>query len=108
MTDKLPPALVRDSWTTADYVESVSAPDSNDMFTLAYQWQDKPHRHVWDLCDSLDKKQAEIDSLRSDLARALEGLKEIANGHTCGFYSRNLVCQGCKAMDIIKKLEGRV
>jgi hypothetical protein len=29
--------------------------DSSDMFSLAYQWQDKPHRHVFDLCDWIDE-----------------------------------------------------
>lgn len=28
---------------TAAYRESLSAPDTNDMFSLAYQWQDKNH-----------------------------------------------------------------
>ena len=43
-----------DGWTTQDYRDSVSADDTDDMFTLAYQWQDKKHRHVWDLCEWID------------------------------------------------------
>ena len=37
-----------------DFKESISAAESNNMFTLAYQWQDKPHRHVSDLCKILE------------------------------------------------------
>jgi hypothetical protein len=31
------------------YWKSMSARDTDDMFSLAYQWQDKPHRHVYNL-----------------------------------------------------------
>jgi hypothetical protein len=42
---------------TQAFRESVSAEDADDMFTLAYQWQDKPHRHVIDLCEYVDLLQ---------------------------------------------------
>jgi hypothetical protein len=41
--------------TTKDYRDSLWAEESDNMFTLAYQWQDKPHRHVFDLCDWIDE-----------------------------------------------------
>lgn len=31
------------------YWKSVSARPTDEFFTLAYQWQDKPHRHVYAL-----------------------------------------------------------
>lgn len=55
-------------YTTKDYIESMSAPDTDQMFTLAYQWQDKPHRHVYDLCKHIDKLNSRI----SILDKALE------------------------------------
>jgi len=50
--------------TTEDYMNSVYAGDSRNMFDLSYQWQDKPHRHVSDLCDWVNALQDEIKELR--------------------------------------------
>ena len=52
-----------EGFSTDDYRESVSAPDTDAMFTLAYQWQDKKHRHVFDLCEWIDTLLAKIDRL---------------------------------------------
>jgi len=42
-------------WTTDDYRKSVSEfPPSENMFSLSYQWKDKAHRHVFDLCNWID------------------------------------------------------
>jgi hypothetical protein len=64
-------ALLRQ--TARVYRESLAAPDTDDMFSLAYQWQDKKHRHVWDLCkeleqaaDRIEKLEALIEKLRDD------------------------------------------
>jgi len=46
--------------STHDYRDSISAPDSDDMFTLAYQWQDKRHRHVFDLCNRIDRAAIKV------------------------------------------------
>ena len=46
------------------YRNSVSARNSNNMFTVAYQWQDKPHRHVYSLCARLEAAADEIDRLK--------------------------------------------
>lgn len=45
------------------YVDSIGEPDTNDMFTLAYQWQDKKHRHVYDLCTRLTWAADAIEKL---------------------------------------------
>ena len=100
-------ARLSDQWTTDEYRNSVSLPDSDDMFSPEYQWQDKPHRHVFDLCDMVDNARArkawclechEFQSaymrvindnmgLKKDLSdetarntRLIEALKEIAKG----------------------------
>ena len=49
------------------YRQSLAAPTSHDMFTLAYQWQDKKHRHVWDLCDRLETAASRIEKLEAAL-----------------------------------------
>jgi hypothetical protein len=47
--------------STQDYRESISAPDNDNMFTLAYQWHDKKHRHIFDLCNRIEAALKEID-----------------------------------------------
>ena len=54
------------------YRQSLAAPTSHDMFTLAYQWQDKKHRHVWDLCDRLETAADRIEKLEAALDDALQ------------------------------------
>ena len=48
--------------TTKDYTDSVSVDPEEEtaFFSLAYQWQDKKHRHVFDLCDWINKLQDEL------------------------------------------------
>ena len=58
------------------YRQSLAAPTSHDMFTLAYQWQDKKHRHVWDLC-----KKVEIAANRIETLEA--ALRELSDGWEC-------------------------
>lgn len=53
---------------TAAYRESLSAPDTNDMFSLAYQWQDKNHRHVTDLCLVIEEVAKTIEALEAEVA----------------------------------------
>ena len=58
--------LVKRLRTDAEaYRQSLAAPDTNDMFTLAYQWQDKKHRHVWDLCNRLETAADRIEKLEA-------------------------------------------
>ena len=50
--------------TTDDYHQSVyGGGKSNNIFTLEYQWKDKPHRHVGDLCEWIKELQKEIEIL---------------------------------------------
>ena len=60
--------------TTQEYRESLSAPDTDDMFTLAYQWQDKPHRHVFDLCNWVDRLERKL-AIYEKALRSIEELK---------------------------------
>jgi translation initiation factor 2 beta subunit (eIF-2beta)/eIF-5 len=49
------------------YRQSLASPDTNDMFSLAYQWQDKKHRHVYDLCRKLETAADRIEQLETVL-----------------------------------------
>tara|TARA_R110002126_G_scaffold64931_2_gene165960 strand:+ start:968 stop:1249 length:282 start_codon:yes stop_codon:yes gene_type:complete len=51
------------------YRQSLASPDTDDMFSLAYQWQDKKHRHVYDLCGKLETAADRIERLEAALAR---------------------------------------
>lgn len=42
---------------------SVDPSESYPFFSLEYQWQDKPHRHVRDLCNMIDELKARLESL---------------------------------------------
>ena len=33
---------------------------TDEMFSAAYQWQDKPHRHVFDLCAWVDRLETDV------------------------------------------------
>jgi len=62
--------------TVDDYHKSVfSGEKSNNMFTLEYQWEDKPHRHVGDLCKWIKKLQKEIEILSEILKEAADSVK---------------------------------
>ena len=53
--------------TTDDYNQSVyGGGKSNNIFTLEYQWKDKPHRHVGDLCEWIKELQKEIEILSNN------------------------------------------
>ena len=49
------------------YKESLGDYSNKHMFSLGYQWQDKPHRHVYDLCNYLVEAQQTIDNLKKQL-----------------------------------------
>jgi hypothetical protein len=49
------------------YRQSLASPDTDDMFSLAYQWQDKKHRHVYDLCRKLETAADRIEKLEAAL-----------------------------------------
>jgi len=59
--------LIKGAFTTSDYRASLFPPnqDDGDLFTLPYQWRDKPHLHVRDLCEHIDKLEAELERLRA-------------------------------------------
>jgi len=77
MTDDLAKRLRTDA---ESYRQSIAAPTSHDMFTLAYQWQDKKHRHVWDLCSRLETAADRIEKLEA----ALLGIKIYGNDTMSG------------------------
>ncbi len=44
----------------------------------AYDWQDKPHRLVFDACREIETQAREVDALRSEVARLREALERAA------------------------------
>ena len=67
----------------AAYHKSVydADPDKVDvMFTLDYQWTDKPHRHVGDLCRKLTEAADRIEALEAERDRLREALRKILEG----------------------------
>jgi uncharacterized membrane protein len=43
---------------TIDYREAVSGTSENDL--LNFNWQDKPHRLVYDLCSEVERLQKQL------------------------------------------------
>ena len=83
--------LVKRLRTDAEaYRQSLAAPTSHDMFTLAYQWQDKKHRHVWDLCSRLETAADRIEKLEA-------ALREIASIDS--YYVSDIVDFARKALE---------
>ena len=76
MTDNYA-ALLRQ--TTKIYRESLAAPDTDDMCSLAYQWQDKKHRHVFDLCKELEGAADRIEKLEAENKKFKCGLWSVIN-----------------------------
>jgi hypothetical protein len=46
------------------YRDSLADYDNPDMFSLGYQWADKKHRHVYDLCKLLEDAAADLAAER--------------------------------------------
>jgi hypothetical protein len=82
--------------TTQDYADStyVDPAEETAFLSLAYQWQDKPHRHVHDLCEWVDKLQDENKDFR-ELVRLLT-IQEMSDSGRI-FYPNGFT--SCRAMD---------
>ena len=111
MTDNYA-ALLRQ--TAKAYRESLAAPDTDDMFTLAYQWQDKKHRHVWDLCKELERAADRIEKLEAALRECADqhvaiwsmAVREQKQGEIINPYSLSLIAS--TANEVARKaLEGK-
>lgn len=61
---------------TQEYRDAVAYKGDAPIFTVAYDWQDKPHRLVYDLCD-------EVDALRAQVAMLTAILRDIADCEDC-------------------------
>ena len=89
MTDNYA-ALLRQ--TTKIYRESLAAPNTDDMWSLAYQWQDKKHRHVFDLCKELEGAADRIEKLEA-------ALRELSTDWDCCAVSKNMKLIARKALE---------
>jgi hypothetical protein len=56
---------MREGSTTDDYRNAVSG--EGEPFSLGYEWSDKPHRLVYDLCGEVDKSAARTVELETAL-----------------------------------------
>lgn len=83
--------------TTKDYTDSIQVdPDEETaFFSLAYQWQDKKHRHVFDLCEWIDKLQDEVKDFH-ELVNLLT-IQEISDSGRI-FYPTSI--SSCRCMDL--------
>jgi hypothetical protein len=55
-------ARMREGATTEDYRKALDG--EGDLGSLGYEWSDKPHRLVYDLCGEVDALNAEIAKLK--------------------------------------------
>jgi len=105
MTDDLVKRLRTDAEA---YRQSIAAPTSHDMFTLAYQWQDKKHRHVWDLCSRIETAADRIERLEV----ALQNLVDAQGDDECwrdhhGYCQAHYLEEDCCVAEARKALEGK-
>jgi hypothetical protein len=56
-------ARMREGSTTDDYRAALGG--EGDFGSLGYDWSDKPHRLVYDLCGEVDALRAEIAELKN-------------------------------------------
>src|SRR5688572_2564288 len=64
---------MREGATTDDYRKAMDG--KGDFGSLGYEWSDKPHRLVYDLCGEVDAKAAQI----AKLTEALQGIIDWAD-----------------------------
>lgn len=50
---------------TQEYRDAVDYEGEPCIFTLAYDWRDKPHRLVYDLCNEVDWLNAQVKYLKA-------------------------------------------
>jgi hypothetical protein len=77
---------MRPGSTTDDYRKATWGEGDDSVFSLVYDWKDKPHRLVYDLCD-------EVNLLRAKLAEMAAAAKRCP-GFTTGEYSAH--CDRCQ------------
>jgi hypothetical protein len=74
--------MMREGTTTEQYRLSMGKPDTDAMFSddpveaLAYQWQDKPHRHVYDLCGEIDALNIQLLSLKQEIVKLNKKIRQ--------------------------------
>ena len=63
-------------WTTDDYRNSIGDTKNPDFFSLGYQWADKKHRHVYQLCNWVDDLNRQLAERDATISRQKEMLDE--------------------------------
>lgn len=62
MDEKKPTARMRPETTTDDYRNALMG--SDEFGSLGYDWDDKPHRLVYDLCGEVDHLRQQLESIK--------------------------------------------
>lgn len=57
---------MRRGTTTNDYRAAIGGEDRENMWSLAYEWEDKPHRLVYDLCNEVDNLKSKLRKLQKE------------------------------------------
>ena len=63
-------ARMRDGSTTDDYRNALSG--EGEFMSLGYEWSDKPHRLVYDLCGEVDALRAQLTELADAVAAEVD------------------------------------
>lgn len=64
-------ARMRNGSTTDDYRAALSG--EGEIGSLGYEWSDKPHRLVYDLCGEVDHLRSIVSAALLDTQRGFEG-----------------------------------
>lgn len=60
---------MRPGSTTEDYRRALSG--EGEFGSLGYDWSDKPHRLVYDLCAEIDRLRSQVDKLENELGHQM-------------------------------------
>jgi hypothetical protein len=81
-----------------DYRKAVRGEGEDEFLSLGYQWEDKPHRLVFDLCDRVDMLVALVSALESPVTNrpACEEASRLSREKyiPCGLPASSLIWSG--------------
>lgn len=66
---------MREGHTTDDYRNAMDG--EGDFFSLGYEWNDKPHRLVYDLCGEVDELRSQLSARDRELAELKRRFREV-------------------------------
>lgn len=84
---KLVDVPVAPTFFTYDYRMAVAGSGADEMFSLGYQWIDKPHRLVYNLCAYIELSEYLAREKEAKLIKALEWIRDNAFAHSANMAS---------------------